>query len=75
MVTVYTKPSCGACTATKVWLRRHGLEFTEFDVEADHAARAAVTVYGYSSLPVVVGDDGRHWSGFQERRLKGLLEG
>jgi hypothetical protein len=50
--------------ATKVWLRKHGLPFTEV---------AAVTAlpFGYRSLPVVVCGD-EHWSGFRLNRLLAL---
>lgn len=64
MITVYTRPGCGDCVATKVWLRKHGLPFTEV---------AAVTAlpFGYRSLPVVVCGD-EHWSGFRLNRLLAL---
>jgi glutaredoxin-like protein NrdH len=70
-VTVYTKSGCSACRATAIYLRRHGIEFTEIDLDNDDGARAEIARMGYTSAPVVVAGE-VHWSGFREERLRGL---
>ncbi|SLE83899.1 glutaredoxin domain-containing protein [Mycobacteroides abscessus] len=68
-IVVYTKPGCPQCDATKKALHRADISHRAVDVEADPAARDAVRALGYSSLPVVVPPDGRHWAGFRPDRI------
>lgn len=70
-ITVYTKPTCGPCTATKRAMDKHGIEYEVVDLSTDDAARARVVELGYSSAPVVVAGD-EHWSGFRPERIKAL---
>ena len=73
MINVYTRPGCGSCDATKIWLTRSGIDFLQVDVSTDDAARAFVErKLGYSSLPVVVTPTA-HWSGFRINKLRELL--
>jgi glutaredoxin-like protein NrdH len=72
VITVYTKPACGTCDATKIWLNRNRVDFIQVDVTTDADARAFVDSLGYTSLPVVVADDGTHWSGFRVEKLAAL---
>lgn len=68
-ITVYTKPACPQCVATKKQLEKLGVEFETIDMSTDDEARAAVQALGYMAAPVVVvGDD--HWTGFRPDRLK-----
>lgn len=70
-ITVYSKPSCVQCAATKRALDRSGLDYREVDLSTDADALAAVKELGYLQAPVVVvGDD--HWSGFQPGRIAEL---
>lgn len=64
-VTVYSRPGCGLCTATKVALEARGIACTSIDVDADHEAKEAVKSLGYRGLPVVVVSEERHWGGFR----------
>lgn len=73
MITVYSKPQCPQCIATKKYLERYGLKYVEFDVTEHEMAYNTVKGLGYSSLPVVVaGFD--HWSGFRPDLLSKLKE-
>lgn len=76
-ITVYSKPACQQCTATKRWLTQHGLEFTEEDVTTEENL-AAVKLLGYLEAPVVVvagdGDSDKHWSGFRPDQLSTLID-
>ena len=69
MITVYTKPSCPQCNATKNELNKKGLVYSTIDVTKDKAAYTKITEeYGYKSVPVVVTQTG-HWAGFQIDKL------
>ena len=61
-VTVYTKPACVQCTATKKAL----------DITMDSEARDYVMALGYLQAPVVVAHN-EHWSGFCPDRIKSLV--
>ncbi|WP_394334244.1 glutaredoxin family protein [Mycobacteroides abscessus] len=71
-VVVYTKPGCPQCTATKRKLAGLHVPHRSVDVTGDPAARATVVSLGYTSLPVVLLPDGRHWSGFSPDRIAEL---
>ncbi|MCZ4516933.1 glutaredoxin domain-containing protein [Rhodococcus ruber] len=65
-ITVYTKPNCGQCDATKRRLDKNVLDYRTIDITQDDAARHFVTCeLGYLQAPVVVVDGGEHWSGFR----------
>lgn len=65
-VTVYSKPACVQCTATKRALENKGIRYEEIDLTTHDAALEYVTEdLGYSQAPVVVADDHNHWSGFR----------
>lgn len=68
-ITVYTKPACVQCNATKKALDRAGLEYDLVDISLDEEAREYVLALGYLQAPVVVAD-GSHWSGFRPERIR-----
>ena len=70
-ITVYTKPACVQCNATKKALDRAGLEYDLVDISADEEARDYVMALGYVQAPVVEAN-GEHWSGFRPDRIKSL---
>ncbi|MCZ9296643.1 glutaredoxin-like protein NrdH [Corynebacterium yonathiae] len=70
-ITVYTKPACVQCNATKKALDRAGLEYDLVDISTDAEARDYVMALGYVQAPVVEAN-GEHWSGFRPDRIKGL---
>ena len=45
-ITLYTKPACVQCNATKKALDRAGLEYTSVDVTLDEEARDYVMALG-----------------------------
>jgi glutaredoxin-like protein NrdH len=74
MITVYTKPSCPACTGTRRYLDKLEIPHEIVDLTQDAAAAAYVQSLGYSSAPVVVaGQD--HWSGLRPDRIARLATG
>ncbi len=70
-ITVYTKPACVQCTATKKALGKAGLDYELVDISVDDTARDYVTSLGYLQAPVVVAGD-EHWSGYRDSRIKDL---
>lgn len=73
MVTVYTKPTCGPCRATKGALKMKGIEFEEVDVTQNDEALAKIIEWGFVESPVVDSPIGR-WSGFRMEKIKELAE-
>lgn len=72
LITVYSKPACQACIATKKWLDKEKLEYKTVDVSKDSVAREYVESLGYLTAPVVVaGED--HWGGFRPDRIHALV--
>lgn len=71
-ITVYSKPACVQCVATKKALDRAGLDYELVDISLDNEARDYVMALGYLQAPVVE-VDGEHWSGFRPERIRGLV--
>lgn len=81
-VTLWSKPSCVQCTATKRKLTQLGVPFDELDLtEPEHADQLAgfKEAYGFASAPIVeldnltLEDGGREvrvWSGFRPDLLE-----
>lgn len=70
-VTVYSKPVCIQCTATKREMERLGIAFKEVDLTKDAVALRRVIDLGYASAPVVEAG-GEHWSGFRPEKIAAL---
>ncbi len=78
VVTVYTGPSCQACTLTKKHLARRGVEFTEIPLDSDDGILAAAQELGLSTAPVVCAStpDGEvFWDGYRPDRIDQLADG
>lgn len=71
MITLYTKPACVQCTATKRALDKAGLEYNMVDISLDDEARDYVMAMGHLQAPVVVAGD-ENWSGFRPDRIRAL---
>lgn len=66
--TLYTKPSCVQCDATKRDLNKKGIEYTSVDMSADETALNYVKSLGHQQAPVIVLDTPTqpvHWSGYR----------
>ena len=71
-ITLYTKPACVQCKATKKALEDSGVTYAMIDISEDPAAREYVIGLGYLQAPVVVAG-GDHWSGFRPDRIKAIV--
>lgn len=70
-ITVYAKPQCVQCDATKRDLSSRKIDYETVDLTQDADALARIKTMGYAQAPVVVaGDD--HWSGFRPDKIKAL---
>ena len=58
-VEIYTWRSCPFCIRAKALLTKKGVDFTEYAIDGDNAARSAMTerAEGRSSLPQIFIDD------------------
>lgn len=72
MVTIYTKPACVQCDATKRAFDEAGVAYELVDLTDEPRALDEVIALGYSSAPVVV-TAGEHWSGFRPDRIKAAV--
>ena len=67
-ITIYSRPSCQPCKATKRWWDRKGVTYQEVNVEESEQTRAAIKELGYDGVPVIVVSSGDpetdiHWQG------------
>lgn len=70
-VTVYTKPNCVQCDATKRTLDKLGVEYTTIDATADDAVYDMLIEKGFKAMPVVNAGD-EWWSGFNPEKISEL---
>ncbi|MEX0917343.1 MAG: glutaredoxin domain-containing protein [Candidatus Paceibacterota bacterium] len=73
-VTIYSTPACHFCHAAKEFFKENNIEFTDYDVSADAEKRSEmVEKSGQMGVPVIFVDD-EMIIGFDENKLKSLLE-
>lgn len=71
MITVYTKPSCVQCEATKRMMDKLKIKYSTVDITVDAEAFEMIISKGFKSAPVVIaGNDS--WSGFNPDKISGL---
>jgi len=70
-VTVYAKPLCVQCDATKRALNKAEIPYDLVDITEDDDARAEVKALGYVQAPVVITAE-EHWGGFRPDKIKAL---
>jgi glutaredoxin-like protein NrdH len=72
-VTVYTLPKCVQCNQTKKLMDREGIVYDTVKLEEHPEKLAAFKEEGLLQAPiVVVGNDGRRWTGFRPDLIKEL---
>ncbi|MCB5411681.1 glutaredoxin-like protein NrdH [Pseudogemmobacter faecipullorum] len=71
-VTLYTKPDCVQCVATKRALDAKKIQYDTVDLTQDEEAMAKVQALGYRQAPVVIADDD-HWAGFMPNKINDLV--
>lgn len=76
-ITIYAKPGCYACEATKMAMDRAGLNYDVIDVTFNQPARELLSEHGFTKLPVIEVEEGgsvRYWHGFRPDLIKGLTK-
>lgn len=73
MITVYTKPACVQCEATKRMMDKLNIDYETVDITLDTEAFDMVISKGFKSAPVVITDNDA-WSGFNPDKISGLVE-
>ena len=72
MITVYTKPGCVACDATKRKMDDLGIEYTPEDLMSSPAVLQMAREQGITSAPVV--DTGTAvWGGYKPDMIRTLV--
>lgn len=71
-VTVYTKPNCVQCDATKRTLDKLGVAYNTIDATTDDAVYEMLIEKGFRAMPVVNAGD-EWWSGFNPEKINGLV--
>ncbi len=73
-VTIYSTPVCHFCNAAKDYFKENNVEYTEIDVAADAEKRQEmIEMTGQMGVPVIrIGDD--VVVGFDEAKVKELLQ-
>lgn len=75
-VTVYTLPVCVQCNQTKKLMDREGIEYDAVNLQDVPELAAEFKDAGLLQAPiVVVGNDGRRWTGFRPDLIKELGNG
>ena len=72
-VTVYTKPNCVQCDATKRWLTKNDIPFDVKDIYEDQELMQKFVDQGFMSAPIVQ-TDVETWSGFRISKLETLIK-
>jgi glutaredoxin-like protein NrdH len=71
MITVYTKPSCVQCDATKRMMDKLKISYSAVDVTVDPEAFEMIVAKGFKSVPVVITNDDA-WAGFNPDKISEL---
>lgn len=69
--TVYTKPNCPQCTATKKHLTKLGIEVIELPI--DEAVLLRASAAGILSAPIVEAVGFAPWGGYRPDKLDALV--
>ena len=73
-ITVYTKPACQPCKATKRWLDKRDIPYNEVDISTSPDDLEAIQSLGFQEAPVVIVSTGDPetdimWSGLHVDNL------
>lgn len=68
-ITVYSKPACVQCKATKKKLQELNYDFSVVDISEDDEARQRLSEAGFVSAPVVEVDGEMKFAGYRPDQL------
>jgi len=72
-ILIYSTPQCHFCKATKAFLTKHNIPFTDIDVSEDKALQREMIEKSNQMGVPVIDIDGKIVVGFDEERLKMIL--
>lgn len=72
-ITVFTKPHCPQCDATKRQLTKQGLPFETVDLESHPDILAQLREAGFMQAPVVIAPDAS-WTGYRPDLIRELAK-
>jgi glutaredoxin-like protein NrdH len=72
MITVYTKPQCVQCDATKRLMDKLNIKYETVDISKDQDAFEMLLAKGFKAAPVVITDNAS-WAGFQPDKISDLV--
>ncbi|TSD05602.1 MAG: glutaredoxin [Parcubacteria group bacterium Greene0714_7] len=73
-VTIYSTPTCSYCRAAKAFFKDNNVTYQEKDVAGDVAARDEMIIKSHQMGVPVIDIDGSVTVGFDESRLREMLE-
>jgi glutaredoxin-like protein NrdH len=73
MVTIYTKPQCVQCDATKRLMDKLDIAYETVDITVDTEAFDKIVGMGFMAAPVVITDNDS-WAGFNPDKINRLAE-
>jgi len=68
MITVYTKPACVQCDATKRMMDKLKIKYSVVDITENQEAFDMIISKGFKSAPVVI-TESDSWSGFNPDKI------
>jgi len=71
-VTIYTKSNCVQCDQTKKQFDKHGVEYSEVNLEENLDKLEEFKARGLLAAPIVTTDI-KEWSGFRIDKIAGLV--
>lgn len=72
-ITIFSRPGCQPCRATKNALSKNSINFEEVDITQDEEVAETLRIEGYSQLPVVKAGE-EVWTGLRMDKIKELAE-
>lgn len=71
-ITVYTKPRCPQCEATKRQFNKLGIAYTAVDIASTPGVLETLQAAGFRQAPVVVTSSGHAWAGYRPDLIREL---
>jgi len=73
-VKIYSSPFCTFCIMAKNFLKKHGIEYEDINVQEDEQeARKIMELTGQTTIPVIIIDGKEIMIGFDEEKLRKAL--
>ena len=71
-IEIYSSNTCNYCQAAKEFFKEQGLEYIEYNISEDIAAKKTLMKKGFMSVPLIV-IDGENVVGFDKEKIEKLI--